>query len=366
LKRNQAFDFVILLFATLFFLAGNLAFGQTQSDDSADTSAAQAAIQAIQQSAAPASQTQQKFPALKAESCKSAVQYVESPSGLFGDWDRTMQKYKGDRGGLGMLEEAKKQLLTDSYWRTSTAATVATDVHTLCKLTQDVLAAMSPGGNALKTAINVSEDFGAEVSRRSVQIYQALEKGDEVVGVLKSNTDELTVWGAKEATKAAGYSRAVAIVSVLQDTAEHVKTAKEAIEYKTVVQEQLRSLDTAINKTQYDMMLQRQQLVAVEALKDAVVAACNAGQPTQAPPEFAASGADSYLPVQDTSSGEVAPTTPWWAALSSIRIPARGTTVRAAQPAQSGKSTPQNDYQSCLAAHPGDPGCCSPGSRVCK
>jgi hypothetical protein len=73
-------------------------YAQTEPEDSADTSAAQARIQAMQQSAPLSSQSQEAFPALKAQSCKAAVPYVESK--LADDWDKTMKKYTADRKGL--------------------------------------------------------------------------------------------------------------------------------------------------------------------------------------------------------------------------------------------------------------------------
>jgi hypothetical protein len=298
------------------------AFSAYAQSEGSDTSAAQAAIQSLQASSQNPSKLTQAFPALKAQSCKSAVAYVESPSGLLGDWDSTMLRYKGDKGGLEIFQKAKAELLSDSYWRVGPLATIALNVRTICKITNDVLGTISPGGNEIGMAIKVSEDFGAEVSRRSVQIYQALENADEVLGLLKSNTNELTLWGAKEAAQQAGYGRAVKIVDVLQDVADHMKTSDEAIKYQVVVQQALQNLDIGINKNEYDMLLQRQQLVAVEAQKDAVIAACNSGEPTQGPPVFL--NTEPPQTVQNASSEQDVqsqPALPWWANIGTIRIP---------------------------------------------
>jgi hypothetical protein len=226
-------------------------------------------------------------------------------------------------------------------------------MHTLCKLTEDVIAAMVPQGNSLKTAINLSEDFGLEVSRRAVQIYERVDQGDEVLSVLKSDTNELVVWGAKEAAKQAGYGRAAAAVSALEDIANHLKTVDEAANYKAEVEQQLRNLEILINQHQYDMMLQRQHLVAVEALKDAVIAACNSGQPVQASPVFAG-GADAYLPVQNTSGSADPVNTPWWANLGAINIPLHAThstarTTTSTRVAPTGSASPNSTDGACAS-----------------
>src|ERR1700747_2386010 len=71
------------------------------------------------------------------------------------------------------------------------------------------------------------------------------------------------------------------------------------------------------------MMMQRQQLVAVEALKDAVIAACSVDQSAQPPPLFLKAGEQSQS-METAASEQPAssqPTLPWWASLATIRIP---------------------------------------------
>ena len=54
----------------------------------------------MQSSAPLTAQSQPASPALKAESCKVAAPYVESPSGLLGEWDKAMMKNTIDRAGM--------------------------------------------------------------------------------------------------------------------------------------------------------------------------------------------------------------------------------------------------------------------------
>src|SRR5437773_3359016 len=123
----------------VFLFGATSTFGQSDQGG-ADVSGALAAIQAKQNSANASTQPQQAFPALKAQSCKEAVPYVESRDGLFGEWDRAMEKYKADQQGLEITGNARKELLSDAYWRTSTAADVANEVRYLCNVTRHTLA----------------------------------------------------------------------------------------------------------------------------------------------------------------------------------------------------------------------------------
>jgi len=331
--------FLVMLFASL------SAFAQNEPDG-ADTSGALAAIQAKQNAAQPSTQPQQAYPALKAQSCKQAVPYVEGP--LLADWDSEMRKYAAYRNGLQQTKDIRDKLLSEAYWRTSTAADLAIEIHTLCKLTNDTLALLMPEGNAVKNAINIGEDFGAKVSQKAVRIYEMLEHGDTVVEALRSSTDELVVsalWDqSKDAVKNAGYGRVVAGVEVLEDIQKHIKTTKEAAEYKSVVQQQVEQLNVQINKLTYDVDLSRQRLLATEALKDAVIAACNKGQAVQSVPEFAAGYVQQPESTQEQSSSQpAAPPLPWWAMLSSIHpvVVVRGTRGTQAKPTQS-PSQPTN------------------------
>lgn len=298
---------------TVFACAATLAQSEP---DGADVSGALAAIQAKQNSANASTQPQQAFPALKAQSCKEAVAYVESPSGLLGLWDAEMGKYTAYRSGLPQIQKIKDDLQSDA-WRTSDWIN---DVHTYCKLTEDVLAAMTPGGKVIKMATDVSVDFGAAVSQRAVHVYELLEKGESVQETLNSSTNELVVIGLKEAARQAGYGQIVAGIDILDDVASHAKNAQDAADSRLLIQQKVQQLDQQINEFANKMSQARENLLAVEALKDAVIAACNSGQPIQTVPEVA----NGYVEPQPNSIlqpsiPQPATALPWWATLSSIR-----------------------------------------------
>lgn len=352
-----------LVVALFLFFRASLTNAQSQTDDDADTSAAQAAIAAMQASAPAPSQITQASPALKAEACKTAIPYVESPSGLLGDWDVAMKRYTIDRdNGLAKIEDIKKSLLSDAFWQLNSVRDKARDVFMLCKLTRDIIGAYSPGGNALNGAINVSEDLSMEVNQLSVQVYQLLEKGEDVHGVLKSGTDELVKWGMKEGAKNAGYGQAVAAIDVLEEVAKHMETAGEAADSRALVQAEVQKLDIQINRYRNDMVSQREKLEAIEKLKDTVIAACNEGQPIQTAPEFASGPTEPPQNATQPSepaaepAPEAPPVTPWWlAALATpVSVP-----NRRVQPTNSAKApqSPQNGTSSCNP---------KPGDTVCR
>lgn len=328
-----------------------------QSDDSADTSAAQAAIQAMQGAPQPSAPNQQAFPALKAESCKIAVPYVESPSGLLGVWDRDMTKYTIYRDGTGSLQQVKANLLSDTWWARSSGADVARNVSTLCNLVEHVAAALTPEGKAVDLAKDVSKEFGMAVKQQSVRVYQAIttgrDAGQGITDVLDDGTDALVMLAAKDGLTRVGAGQFAAVIDILRDVEENAKKAQEASEFKSTVQEQIRKLDGLINDNANNAAAQRDKLEAVEAIKDAVVAACNSGQPTQVLPAFAGA-TDTHQPVQNVSQPTAPPpNTPWWlTTLSTIRLPVRGTTAQPTQPAPA-PSTPSAVSNKCAGVPQG-------------
>jgi hypothetical protein len=252
---------VIQLFVATFFLV--FCTHPTWAQDNADTSAAQAAIQAMQASPQPSAQNQQAFPALKAESCKIAVPYVESPSGLLGVWDRDMTKYTIYRDGAGSLQQVKANLLSDTWWARSSGADIARNVSTLCNLVEHVAAALTPEGKAVDFAKDVSKEFGMAVKQQSVRVYQAIDKGREagqgITDVLNDGTDALVMLAAKDGLTRVGAGQFNAVIDILKDVADHAKKAKEASEFKATVQEQIQKLDSLINQNSNNAVAEREK-----------------------------------------------------------------------------------------------------------
>lgn len=314
-----------LIVAIVFLLVAVSAYPQ---DDSSDTSGAQAAIQAIQKSAqTPTLAPPQAYPALKAQYCKEAVAYVEDKDhGLLRRWDDDMQGLKTDR--IRAIQSIKHwEYLRDStYWDIHPIRDVANEVRVACKETKDVLALMTPGGAVLNAAIQISQDFGMKVSQASIRIYELLEKGDSVNEVLHSSTDELVIWALKESVN----KRLSAASDLVQAIQEHNKTAQDLADSRSFVQQTAKEIDAQLKAIINDIEAKRDDLLAVEAMKDAVQAACNKGEPTQQAPEFA-KGYVVQEPNQSVQPNYGLPQTPsglpWWATLSTLPLSKRGATA---------------------------------------
>jgi hypothetical protein len=308
------------LFIMLFLASYQSAtYAQSPSDDSADTSAAQAAIKAMQQSVPAPAQSQQTFPALKAQACKIAVPYVESPSGLLGDWDQATSKSSIDRSGISAIQKVKNDLLSDTWWARSSGPDVANDVSTLCNLLIDVSAAMTPTGKAVDFAKDVSTEFGLQVKAQSVKIFEAIENGSGVMDAIQGGTANLAIMASQESLKQVGSGQFAAVIGVLKDVQTYAKNAQEGAEFKATVQEQLNRLDEMLNKYGNDDSLQRERMEAIEQIKDTVIAACNEGQPIRSVPEFASGPTDPSQNATQSFAPPPPPVVPWW--MTALRTP---------------------------------------------
>jgi hypothetical protein len=270
---------------------------QTQdSQDSSDTSGAAAAIQRLQQNTQSTAQLQQNS-VVGARSCKEAVKYVESPEGLLGDWDRTMNQYLIYRDGTVNIQKVKDNLLSDTWWARSTGADVAIELNTFCKLFEDVMGTLTPSGEAIDVAKQASIDFGLKVKERSVEIYRIIKSREvnstvnlskfpasgtdaPLVNTIKDITDRLAADAIKEAFKRKGMGQVSALLSILQDAEEYARVKKESADFKATVQARVRQLDDLMYEYHNDMTLQLERLEADEKIKDAVISACNSTHAT--------------------------------------------------------------------------------------
>jgi hypothetical protein len=309
---------------------------QTPSDDGSDTSAAQAAVQAMQASSQSSQTALPATPALKAAACKVAVPYVESQSGLLGDWDRGMTKYTIDRDdGMASIQRVKADLLSDTWWARSSGPDVAREVSTFSNLLIHISAAMSPAGEAVSFARDVSAEFGVRVKENSVRVFQAIQNGSNAMDAIQGGTADLAILAAQESLKKVGAGQFAAIIDVMKDVQTNAKQAQEGAEFKATVQQQLRNLDELLNKYANDMTIQRERLEAVEGVKDAVIAACNSDQPIQTDPQFTNTDIEppqnptqSFVPTPDSTPS----VRPWWLVILSTPIPTRGTNAKPAKP----------------------------------
>lgn len=266
---------------TLFLcLAMTLQAQQTQdSQDSGDTSGGAALVKSMQQNTQATAQLQQNALAPQHGSCKEAVQYVDSQKGLFGDWDSTMNQYLAYKNGIAHMQMVRTNLLSDTWWGRSTSSEVLESVGAYCSFLTDIMGAMTPSGEAIDLAKNVSADFGLKVKASSDRIYKVVANGGDVLDAVKSGTNELANFAIKEAANRHGAGQLASILSLLEDIQKELRREQERADLKATIQEQVGRIDDLMHKYGNDMAIQRERLEAVEALKDAVQSACNARQP---------------------------------------------------------------------------------------
>jgi hypothetical protein len=268
-----------------------------------------------------------------------------------------MSKYTIDRSELdpknpASVAKAKAELMDETWWARSSGPDVARNVETFCNLMIHITAAMTPSGETVRFAQNVSAEFGMRVKAQSAKIYSAIQRGDSVMAAIEGGTDELAIQAAQESLKRAGAGQFAAVIDVLKDVQKHAKKEKEAAEFKATVQEQLNRLDDLLAQYANDQTLQRERLEAIEAIKDAVISGCNSLQNAQT---YSAPASSSESPLQTT------PAVPWWVtALSSMpTVYNKALRTTQAKPTQ----TPSSSGASCLSSNP--PSCCAPGAKVC-
>jgi hypothetical protein len=362
----QFFRVLMVLLGTSFAVWASHA--QTSSDDPADTSGAQAAILAAQEATQLPKHTQEAFPALKAEACKVVVPYVESPTGLLGEWDQSMRNLKSDRVGIASFQNIKSDLLSETWWARSSGADVARNLKTFCSLLIDVSAALSPTGEAASFAKEVGSDFGSKVKEESVKLFDAINNGGDAMAVIQGGMGELSYQASQGALKRAGGGQFSSIIDILKVVQEHSQTTKEAANFKSEVQAQLHRLDEILSQYTSDVALQRERQEAIESVKDTVIATCNAGQPIQRSPEFATNSAESSKnsTVFQTPIAEPA-SPPWWlTALSSVSIPARTSTLKPLATKKGAVQAPAPQNQAICDRINGQPVYLQPGDKACR
>jgi hypothetical protein len=219
-----------------------------------------------------------------------------------------MTKYKIDRDdGMASIQRVKSDLLSDTWWARSSGADVASDVSTFCNLLLHIAGAMSPTGETVSFARDVSSEFSLKVKEQSVKVFQAIDTGGNVMDAIQGGTEELAIQASQQSLRRIGAGQFSAIIDVLKDVQKHAEQAQKATQFKGTVQEQLRKLDDMLAKYSKDMNLQRERLEAIEGIKDTVVAACNSGQPIQNGPQLSSQSTAIQQNLPQTATPATAP-----------------------------------------------------------
>jgi hypothetical protein len=215
--------------------------------------------------------------------CPEAVQYVESKSGLLGDFDKVFSKYRAVKDGLGVVKKAKEDLLNDTWWARSSGPDVAREVKFICNGIEDTLGMISPQGKVVNTLREMSDitedqefvhDLVGETAEGVEMIKSAYERKDDVNRLVqKVAADEVMLLG-KHYIKKKGLGRFVPFIEFGEHLQERAETEEAGIKFKVEVQHQLHNLDTQINMFQNQSDDYVQTIEAMNALLDAVIGVC--------------------------------------------------------------------------------------------
>jgi hypothetical protein len=215
--------------------------------------------------------------------CPEAVQYVESPTGLVGEFDRVFKQYQIKKEGIALIQKVKDDLLNDTWWARSSGPDVAREVKFVADGLNDIFGMLSPGGevvNGLKQIEDVSanQEFTNTLVGRvgdGVNVIKgAYDRKDNVYQAAEKVAADVSEIAMKEYIKNKAYGRVLPFINFAEHLAERAKTQKEGAEFKVEVQSQLRKLDVQINIFQNQVNDAVKAMNAINALHDAVIGVC--------------------------------------------------------------------------------------------
>jgi hypothetical protein len=211
--------------------------------------------------------------------CPEAVQYVESPNGLVGEFDRVQRQYQINKNGMASIQKIKDDLLNDTWWARSSGPDVAREVKFLADGLTDIFGMISPEGEVVK-GIQQLEN----VTPLDQSSYDTVGQFGEYVDNIKTaferkeNVDDATkkaaIESSKKFLKKTKYARIVPFLDFAQHLEERAKTKEEGAEFKAEVQSQLQRLDTQLNVYQNQVNDAVKAMNAINALHDAVIGVC--------------------------------------------------------------------------------------------
>jgi hypothetical protein len=211
--------------------------------------------------------------------CPEAVQYVESPSGLVGQFNQAYSQSKIKSDGQASIQKIRDDLLSDTWWARSSGPDVAREVRFLADSLNDVLGMVSPEGEAvqgLKQLGNVSSresaayDMVNKVSEGVDKIKSAYENKDDV----HKETVDVSIDLAKVAMQSTGIGQYVPFIDYAQHLQERAETEEAGSIFKAEVQAQLQKLDIQINTLRNEASDADRMINAINEIHDTVMGVC--------------------------------------------------------------------------------------------
>lgn len=215
--------------------------------------------------------------------CPEAVQYVESPTGLVGEFDRVFKQYEIKKEGIASIQKVKDDLLDDTWWARSSGPDVAREVKFVADGLSDIFGMLSPGGAVVKGIQQIEDvtnnqeaiyDTVGQVRQGVDLIKTAYDQKDDVHKATQKVAADLSMVLMKDFIRMKGYGRVVPFIDFGQHLEERAKTEKEGAEFKAEVESQLRKLDTQISVYQNQVNDAVQVMNAMNALHDTVIGVC--------------------------------------------------------------------------------------------
>jgi hypothetical protein len=211
--------------------------------------------------------------------CAEALEYVNDPDGLEKDLNDGVNRLNIHSEGLRLQQNVKDELLSDSWWATSSGPVVAAQIKVITDEVQDWVSIIYPEEAKLKqaqknliNALKVSAEAikAAYENRASVRtatqaaIDAAVEKLDDIA------KEE----GKESLAEKLKLGPAYGTYNSLKDAQDYVKTLDDAGKSREMVQEQIRRLDKQISQIRSKVSIDAQEIEALNSLKMSVEEAC--------------------------------------------------------------------------------------------
>jgi hypothetical protein len=227
---------------------------------------------------------------IQTDDCAAAVQYVSPGGQLEQDLSKAIATASAHQTGLTDLVNAKKQLMDDTWWATSSGPVVAAQIKVITDEIQDLGSALYPEEAKLKES---QEKLIEMLSAVGEGLRAAINHHDSALVAIKAFTNAAALKVAeieseKRGEKAAEQLKigpAYSIYKALKDETEYVKTLNEASETKNIVQEQITRLDKQIQQAQRQVSIDQERQKAIAFLRFGVMQACYQKPVSITPPQ---------------------------------------------------------------------------------
>lgn len=211
--------------------------------------------------------------------CAEALEYINDPDGLDKDLNDAVNRLNIYAEGLHLQQSVKDELLSDSWWATSSGPVVAAQIKVVTDEVQDWASMIYPEEVKLKqaqknliNALKISAEAIKAAYENRASVRAATQAGIEAA-VEKLN--EIAKEEAKESlAEKLKLGPAYGTYNSLKDAQDYVKTLDDAGKSRQIVQDQIQRLDKQLSQIQSKVSIDTQKVVALNSLKMDVEETC--------------------------------------------------------------------------------------------